>query len=87
MRIELMVPVEAVGAQEDSKNPTFTLTQWHILPGTRVCQDDPLFAFEAGKGNLNFLAPQNGVLTEIRVPASEDEISVHAVVGIFESDE
>lgn len=71
----------------------FELIEWHKNVGDRVKVGDTLFAYETQKSAADYVAEQNGVLAEIKVPAgtvvskseTEDQDNWN-IVGYLEAD-
>ena len=80
-------------AKVDYSLDNFELIRWHKNVGDKVSVGDTLFTCEDQKSTADYLAEQNGVLVEIKVPAgtvvsraeSEDPDGWN-IVGYLEAD-
>src|SRR5450755_785556 len=77
MTIEVRVP------QLPESVADATLVAWHKKPGEAVARDENLADLETDKVVLELPAPQNGVLTEIRVQSGAT-VTSGAVLALLE---
>jgi pyruvate/2-oxoglutarate dehydrogenase complex dihydrolipoamide acyltransferase (E2) component len=78
MRIEIRIP-DPGDAQE------IEVAQIFVTPGTKVSQNDRVLEVATDKANVEIVAPQGGIVTEVLV-AFGDVIDADQILMILETD-
>lgn len=82
MKQQVIIP--RLGSSDESDE--VTILRWLKQPGARVKKGDALLEVETDKVNVEIEAPEDGVLTELRVQAGET-VKFSSVVAVIDKED
>lgn len=62
------------------------ITAWHVMPGDKVSEEDPIADAMTDKATIELTAPVEGIITDIGCEAG-DMLAVGAMLAVFETQE